>query len=172
MVQSIITLALIAWIMLKRFQPRALDGDTRRRIMPFVYMAIGVVFLVSAAHTKPAAGQPAPRAFGSGDVAYLVLIAVISFVVGLFRGTTLKLWVENGVVMRVYRPVTAAIWIGLIIVRVIAAKIGVAHGVADWVAGSADLFFFGLSSLGELITLLMRARGMGPERGGFRRFAD
>jgi hypothetical protein len=151
--QILIVVAVLALIMRKRLTPRPVKGDTRRWRMPLILMAIGVYGVYGATH-----GTNAVKITGL-DLGYLAIGVVLSLALGAVRGITIKLTESAMGVMQQYTYKTVALWVLIIVVRLVMDVVGKSAGVAGAVISSSILLMFGLSLLGESAAVAARVGG-------------
>ena len=148
--QIAIAAAVLVLVVARRFTPRPIRGNARRWRLPLIMCAIGAWDLVSLGRHTP------PIKITGTDLAFLVVGAAISGALGLLRGTTIRIYPLNGQLVQRYSPVTAALWIGTIAVRLGMDLAATSFGVAKDVASASLLLMFGISLLGE--SLIVAAR--------------
>jgi hypothetical protein len=148
-----IVVAVLAWVMVRRFSPRPVRGDRRRWRLPLVLCAIGVFDLAGLRHATP------PVHLNGTDLSFLVLGALVSAVLGLLRGGSIRIFQENGQLMQRYAPLTAVLWLVTIGVRAGIDAMAPSFGVSKTVAGASLLLMFGISLLGEAVTVAARTAG-------------
>lgn len=123
----------------------------RLLVLPLVFIALGVIDLTAptAPHLRPA------------DVAVLVAGAVVSVVLGAFRGATVELFPREGNLWQRYRVVTVLLWGVLIALKLLLTL--VAHLVGAAAAGNSEglMLTLGLSLLGEAVLVAPRALSTG-----------
>ena len=165
-IQGLLILALFCWILAKRFQWRPVRGDARQWRLPVILIAIGLYATLGSQH-KTSSG--ATIALTSKDYTYLVVGGLVCLVLGLLRGWTLQIADHGGQMMKRYRALTAALWVVLIVVRVGMDLYGSHVGVQSSVTGTSIMLMFGLSLLGESVSVALRTGGFGggPVGGGF-----
>jgi hypothetical protein len=156
--QGVLILALFCWILAKRFNWRPVRGDSRQWRLPVILIAIGVWATLGSQH-KDSSG--AVIAMTSKDDTYLVVGALVSLGLGMARGATLEIANHAGQMMKRYRPLTAVLWFVLIAVRLGIDLYGGHMGVSSAVIGTSIMLMFGLSLLGESLTVAMRTGAIG-----------
>ena len=161
--QGLLILALFCWILARRFQWRPVRGDARQWRMPLILIAIGVYATLGSQH-KTSSGSTI--ALTSKDYTYLVVGGLVCLVLGMLRGQTLEIADHAGQKMKRYRALTAVLWVVLIAVRVGMDLYGGHMGVQSAVIGTSIMLMFGLSLLGESVSVALRAGGFGGDRVG------
>jgi hypothetical protein len=162
-IQGLLILALFCWILAKRFNWRPVRGDSRQWRLPLILIAIGIYATVGSQH-KTSSG--AVIAMTTKDYTYLVIGALVSLGLGMARGSTLQIAEHAGQLMKRYRPLTAVMWVVLIVVRLGIDLYGGHMGVSSAVIGTSIMLMFGLSLLGESLVVAMRTGSIGS--GGYR----
>lgn len=153
--QVLIAVAVVVFIVGRRFTPRPVRGDRRRWTIPLALTAIGAYTLYGLGHGSK------PITWTKDDVVYIVIGLAASVVLGAARGFTLHIFDQGGTLMQRYRPLTALLWLVLIAVRIgldlSAKKMGVASAVPD----GSILLMLGASLLGEASVVSLRVPGIG-----------
>jgi hypothetical protein len=157
-IQGLLILALFCWILAKRFNWRPVRGDSRQWRLPLILIAIGIYATLGSQH-KTSSG--AVIAMTTKDYTYLVIGALVSLGLGMARGSTLQIANHAGQLMKRYRPLTAAMWAILIVVRLGIDLYGGHMGVSSAVIGTSIMLMFGLSLLGESLVVAMRTGSIG-----------
>ena len=157
-IQGVLILALFCWILSKRFQWRPVRGDSRQWRLPLILIAIGIWATLGTQH-KTSSG--AVIAMTSKDYTYLLVGALISLGLGMVRGRSLEIADHAGQLMKRYRPLTAALWVVLIVVRLGIDLYGGHMGVSSAIIGTSIMLMFGLSLLGEALVVAMRTGAFG-----------
>ncbi len=153
LVQVAIAVAVLVWVVARRFTPRPVRGDARRWRLPIVLCAIGVYDVASLSRHTP------PVHVSGTDLSFLLLGGLISAVLGLLRGGTVRVYRLNGQFMQRYAPVTAALWVGTIAIRAAMDLAAPSFGVDKSVASASLLLMFGISLLGESLAVAARTAG-------------
>ena len=156
--QGVLILALFCWILSKRFQWRPVRGDSRQWRLPLILIAIGVWATLGSQH-KTSSG--AVTTTTSKDYTYLLVGALVSLGLGMVRGRTLEIANHAGQTMKRYRPMTAVLWVVLIVVRLGIDLYGGHLGVSSAIIGTSIMLMFGLSLLGESLAVAMRTGAIG-----------
>jgi len=147
--QILLIVFVAALVIGKRMAGRPVD--TRRSVvMPGVLAVYGVVIL-----------HKSGTALTHTDQIWLVLQAAVSVVIGLVRGSTIRLYERNGVVWARYRPITLLLWIGSIAARFALEAAAVASGADKSAMTSSIMLMFGLSLAAESLIVLPRAHASG-----------
>jgi cytochrome bd-type quinol oxidase subunit 2 len=97
------------------------------------------------------------------DLSFLVLCGIVSAALGLLRGGTIRIYPLNGQLVQRYAPLTAALWIGTIAVRLAMDLSAPSFGVDKSVASTSLLLMFGISLLGESLAVAARTAGSPTE---------
>lgn len=168
--QGVLILALFCWILAKRFNWRPVRGDSRQWRLPLILIAIGVWATLGSQH-KTSSG--AVIAMTGKDYTYLFVGALVSLGLGMARGYTLEIANHAGQMMKRYRPTTAVLWFVLIAVRLGIDLYGGHMGVSSAIIGTSIMLMFGLSLLGESLSVAMRVGTVGGGGGnGGRSYGD
>ena len=162
-IQGLLILALFCWILAKRFNWRPVRGDSRQWRLPLILIALGVWATLGSQH-KTSSG--AVIAMTGKDYTYLLVGGLVSLGLGLVRGRTLEIADHAGQLMKRYRPLTAVLWAVLIVVRVGMDLYGGHVGVSSAVIGTSIMLMFGLSLLGESLSVALRVGSIGGGNGG------
>ncbi len=141
---NLIQILLIATVFVVVIVRRFAGAPVRARslVLPLAIAAYGA-YLLRGAH------------LGAGDVAFLALEAVLGFGVGALRGTTIALYVRDGVLWQRYRWSTLAVWVAAIALRVGMAVGGQLIGLH--VPQASLMLVLGLSFVGEGLVVGQRA---------------
>ena len=167
--QGVLILALFCWILAKRFNWRPVRGDSRQWRLPLILIAIGVWATLGSQH-KTSSG--AVIAITGKDYTYLFVGALVSLGLGMARGFTLEIANHAGQMMKRYRPPTAVLWFVLIAVRLGIDLYGGHMGVSSAIIGTSIMLMFGLSLLGESLSVAMRVGAIGGGGNGGRSYGD
>jgi hypothetical protein len=159
-VQILLFLAIIVWRLVRKMQERPVKTDAARWRLPLILTGLGAFETISLTHGAH------PVKFDTADVTYLVAVGAVSVVLGLVRGTTVRLADRGGVLTQRYTVLTAFLWLATVAVR-LGLDVTASHsfGVASAVTGTSILMMFGLSLLGESAMVTLRAgtlNGDGP----------
>lgn len=95
------------------------------------------------------------------DVVVLVVGGLVAVLAGMVRGTTIQVFVRDGVLWQRYRPLTIAVWVALVAVRVGLGFGATAVGAHRSVLTASLLLMLGLSLLGEAAVVLPRGLALG-----------
>jgi hypothetical protein len=152
-VQVLIVVAVLGLLVSRRFRPRPIRGDRRRWQLPIALIAFGVYSMIQLTRGSH------PISLTGTDLGYLAVGGAISAVLGLLRGTTVRIYREGGVLLQRYTAATAALWVATILVRLGIDAGAPSFGVAKTVAGASIMFMFGLSLLGESAVVAARTGG-------------
>jgi hypothetical protein len=93
------------------------------------------------------------------EIAIAVLGGLISAALGLLRGGTVRVYQLDGQLVQRYAPVTAALWIGTVAIRLTMDLAAPSFGVGKAVASASLLLMFGVSLLGESLAVAARTAG-------------
>ncbi|HEX4787374.1 MAG TPA: hypothetical protein VH372_02845 [Actinospica sp.] len=151
-VQILLFLVIIAWRLVRKMQERPVRTDVQRWRLPLILTVFGgyeTLALVRGAH---------PLKFDTADIGYLVAAGAVAVVLGLMRGSTVRIADRGGALTEKYTALTAFLWLATVALRlgmdVTASR---SLGVASAVTGSSVLLMFGLSLLGESAVVTLRA---------------
>ncbi|MBR7837285.1 hypothetical protein KDL01_28665 [Actinospica durhamensis] len=149
--QLLLFLVIIVWRLARKMRERPIATDAQRWRLPLILTAIG------GYETLSLTGGAHKIAFDTADVAYLVVVGALSVLLGLLRGTTIRIRDRGGELTQQYTPLTAGLWLGTVALR-LAADLTASHGlgVAAAVTGTSILMMFGLSLLGESVCVALR----------------
>jgi len=112
----LLALAGIALVMWSRIQGQPLQAK-RLLVLPAVFVVLGVSDLTGHhAH------------YTAADVGLLIAGGALAAVLGVARGATIELFTRDGELWQRYRPLTVALWLALIVAKVILAAIASAAG--------------------------------------------
>src|SRR5579859_2933865 len=153
---SLVQILLIAIVVVAVIVRRFAGAPVRARslVLPLAIAAYGA-YLLRGVH------------LGAIDVAFLALEAVLGFGVGALRGSTIALYVRDGVLWQRYRWSTLAVWVAAIALRVGLTVGGQLAGVH--VAQSSLMLVLGLSFVGEGLVVGQRAIRYGAPMAASRR---
>ncbi|MEV4619494.1 hypothetical protein AB0J74_12390 [Asanoa sp. NPDC049573] len=140
----LIALAVIAFVLVRRLAGMPLDGR-RLALLPVVLSVWGVTSLAQGF-------DGTLHAYGT-DVGLLALGALLAFGGGLVRGVTVKLYPRDGRLWYRYTWITVAVWVGLILLRVVQLTVGWAVGADTSVLAAGLPLMLGLSMIGEVAVL-------------------
>lgn len=135
--------AAIGYVLWSRMQGQPLVPK-RLIVLPAVLLVLGISDLTGSHHQTGA------------DIGFLVGGALLSGALGAARGSTIELFARDGVLWQRYRPVTVALWVALILSKIVLAVIASATG-AKGAATNGLLFTLGVSLLAESATVGPRA---------------
>jgi hypothetical protein len=162
--QALLFVVIIVWRIARKLQERPVRTDGRRWRLPLILTVVGGFETFSLASGKH------PLTFTGADVTYLVAVGAVSVVLGVVRGSTVRLSDRDGTLTQKYSMLTVGLWLGTIALRLGLDTVA-SHslGVAAAVTGTSILMMFGLSLLGESAMVAWRAgllgRGAGPNAG-------
>ena len=150
--QILLFLGIIVWRLVRKMQERPVKTDAQRWRLPLILTAVGVF------ETASLTGGAHPVRFTDADIAYLAAAGAVSIVLGLVRGSSVRLADRGGVLTQRYTPFTAFLWLATVAVRLgMDAAASHSFGVASAVTGTSILMMFGLSLLGESAMVTLRA---------------
>ena len=158
--QAVLFLAIIIWRLVRKMQERPVKTDGARWRLPLILTAIGgfeTDSLTRGAH---------PITISPADLTYLVAVSAVSIVLGLVRGSTIRITDRDGVLTQKYTGLTVGLWLGTVAIR-LGLDVGASHafGVSSAVTGTSILMMFGLSLLGESAAVAMRTGALGGSGG-------
>ena len=145
-----VAVAAVAYVLWSRMKGQPLQAK-RLLVLPVVLTVLGITDLT---------GSSAPH-LTAKDMAFLVLSAGISAVLGAARGATIELYSRGGELWQRYRPATAALWITLIAARLILIAIAAAAHASAGAGTSTLLLTLGVSLLAETAIVAPRALSTG-----------
>jgi Protein of unknown function (DUF1453) len=144
----LLVIAAIAYVMWKRMQGEPLQAK-RLMVLPVAFIVLGIGDLTAkSTHTAT-------------DVGFLVAGVVLSAGLGAARGRTTELFSRDGELWLRYRPVTVALWLALIAVKVLLAGIASAAGASAAAGTNGLLLALGVSLAAEAIVVGPRALASG-----------
>jgi drug/metabolite transporter (DMT)-like permease len=143
----LIALAVFAWILWRQLQVRELRRD-RSMILPLVLVVVGVAEIVGYAHDHPL--HP------TGYV-LLVVAIVVAGIFGAIRASTVRLWIEDGKLLRQGTYVTCALWLLALAIHLGGDHLIAPHD-ADRLGGVSLLLYLGFSLAVQRWCLNERAR--------------
>jgi hypothetical protein len=142
-VELILVIALIAYVLIRRTAGQPAQGK-KLLILPAVVMVIGFTGL---SHTW------SPLAVG-----FLVGTTAISFVIGILRGLSIRLFEKDGVVWMRYTATTVVLWVTNIAIKIAAAAvIAVVNPTAAHQESSGLLISLGMGVLMEGVVVANKA---------------
>ena len=143
-VTIVLVVAAIGYVLWSRMQGQPL-APKRLVVLPALLIALGISDLTGAHHQSGA------------DIGFLVGGALLSAALGAARGSTIELFARDGVLWQRYRPVTAALWVALILSKIVLAVIASAAGAKGGAGTNGLLFTLGISLLAESAVVGPRA---------------
>jgi membrane protein CcdC involved in cytochrome C biogenesis len=142
-IELVLIIALIAYVLIRRMAGQPAQGK-KLLVLPAVIMVIG---FLSLSHTW------SPLAVG-----FLVATTAISFVIGILRGVSIKLFEKDGVVWMRYTGTTVVLWVANILIKVAAAfAIAVINPTAAHQESSGLLISLGMGVLMEGVVVANKA---------------
>lgn len=127
----------IAFVMWSRMRGQPLQAK-RLLALPAVFVVLGVTDLTGK-HTH----------YTAADIAFLVAGLVLSAVLGFARGATIELFTRDGELWQRYRPITVALWLALIVSKIILGLIAGAAGASAAAGTNGLLLALGVSLAAE-----------------------
>lgn len=159
--QALLFLVIIVWRLARKLQERPVKTDFQRWRLPLILTVFGGYETISLASGKH------PLTFTGADVTYLVAVGGLSVVLGMVRGSTVRIFDRGGALTQEYSMLTVGLWLGTIALRLgLDATASHSFGVAGAVTGSSILMMFGLSLLGESAIVAWRVGGLGGAGNG------
>jgi hypothetical protein len=146
----LLAVAAVGYMLWSRMKGQPLQAK-KLLVMPAILMVLGVTDLT---------GSSAPH-LTAKDIAFLVASAGISAVLGAARGATIELYPSQGELWQRYRPVTAGLWLALIVAKLILMLIAGAAGASAGGGTSTLLLSLGISMLCEAAIVGPRALSTG-----------
>jgi hypothetical protein len=146
----LLVVAAVGYVLWSRMKGRPLKLK-RLLVLPVILTVLGITDLTgsSAPHLTPK------------DIAFLVVGAVISAVLGAARGATIELYPQQGELWQRYRRITVGLWITLIATKLVVLVIASVVGASAGGGTSSLLFCLGVSLLAETAIVGPRARSTG-----------
>ncbi|WP_345634051.1 hypothetical protein [Rugosimonospora acidiphila] len=139
--QVILIAAIVIYMIIRRFAGRPLQAKSA--ILPLALTAWGLYQLRDDRITAL-------------DVGFLVVSAIIALGAGAARGATIRLYTRDGHLWQRYRPVTLAVWVLVIALRIGLSDLGQANGVTLNSTGTL-LATLGASLIAETAVVSLRA---------------
>jgi hypothetical protein len=147
-IQVVLIASLVVFVIARRFAGSPVRAQSF--LIPAGLAAYGLIQL-RGAH------------IGVTDLGFLVVEAVLALAIGAARGTTIRLYVRDGVLWQRYQLMTLVAWVGAIALRVGLTVVGHLAGVH--VVSASLLLVLGLNFLGEALVVARRAQPRSlPER--------
>jgi FtsH-binding integral membrane protein len=145
-VTILLAVAAVGYVLWSRMKGQPLQAK-RLLILPAVLTVLGATDLTGHLTSK--------------DIAFLVASAAISAVLGAARGATIQLYAKDGELWQRYRPITAGLWLMLIVFKLI--MMAVAHSAGASAGGGSNglLLTLGVSLLAEAAIVGPRAVATG-----------
>ncbi len=146
----LLVVAAVGYVLWSRMKGQPLKLK-RLLVLPAILTVLGITDLTgsSAPHLTPK------------DIAFLVIGAVISAVLGAARGATIELYPQRGELWQRYRRITVGLWITLIATKLVVLVIASAVGASAGGGTSSLLLCLGVSLLAEAAIVGPRARSTG-----------
>lgn len=146
----IIGLVVLGWLMWRQLQVRELRRD-RGYGAALILVAIGLVEIVHYGREHPLGT--------SGDLLLATSIAVAAGF-GAVRATTVRLWTEDGRLLRQGTAITAALWLVAIAIHLAGDQVIAPHD-AERIGAVSLLLYLGVSLAVQRAALGERARRLG-----------
>jgi FtsH-binding integral membrane protein len=132
---------------------RRLAGEPLRAgrvtIFPLVIAVVGLYQISRVPHLT------------ATDIGVIGLEALVAVVLGMVRGSTIKVFVRDGHLWQKYSWATVGLWVGSILLRFGMTGGGMLLGADKSVMQSAILLTLGLTFAGEGAVIALRARTLG-----------
>jgi hypothetical protein len=143
-------------LLVTRARGRPLE-PARLLVGPLLLIAIGIGSSTPALHGATLHGATLHGAAWHG-IDYLIvgLDLLDSLLVGTIRGFTVRLYQRDGAPWYRYGPVTIALWLLSILIRVGLVILGAAHHASPLAEGSDLLFMLGLALLCQNVVVVQR----------------
>lgn len=146
----LLVIAAIVFVLWSRMRGQPLRVK-RLLVLPVVLIVIGIADL---------SGSKAPH-LSSTDVAFLAASIALSVILGAARGATIELYPNQGELWQRYRGSTVALWIALIVTKVVILAIAKAAGASAGGGTNSLLVSLGASLLAEAAIVGPRALSTG-----------
>ena len=143
----VIGLALLGWLLWRQLQVRELRRD-RGYLFPLIVVAVGVVEIAHYDGSHP---------LGATGTALLATSLVVAAVFGALRATTVRLWIEDGRLLRQGTLITAALWLVAIAIHLAGDRLIAPHD-AERIGAVSLLLYLGVSLAVQRAALGERAR--------------
>ncbi|HEY0279785.1 MAG TPA: hypothetical protein VGC32_16100 [Solirubrobacterales bacterium] len=143
----LIALVLLGWLLWRQLQVRELRRD-RGYLLPLIVAAIGMFEVVRYGEDHP---------LGASGIALLAASLVVAAAFGAIRATTVRLWVDDGRLLRQGTLITAALWLIAIAVHLAGDRVIAPHD-ADRIGAVSLLLYLGVSLAVQRAALGERAR--------------
>lgn len=150
-VPAAVDLAIIVLLLVTRARGRPLE-PARLLAGPLLLVAIGIGSSTPALHGTTLHGAT----WHGIDYLIVGLDLLDSLLVGTIRGFTVRLYQRDGVPWYRYGPVTIALWLLSILIRVGLAVLGAAHHASPLAEGGDLLFMLGLALLCQNVVVVQR----------------
>lgn len=150
-VPAAVDLAIIVLLLVTRARGRPLE-PARLLAGPLLLIAIGIGSSTPALHGAALHGAT----WHGIDYLIVGLDLLDSLLVGTIRGFTVRLYQRDGAPWYRYGPVTVALWLLSILIRVGLAVLGAAHHASPLAEGSDLLFMLGLALLCQNVVVVQR----------------
>lgn len=142
-IELILIIALIAYILIRRLAGQPAQGK-KLLILPAIIMVIGIA---SLSHT-----------WSPFAISFLVATTGVSFIIGILRGVSIKLFGKDGVVWMRYTATTVVLWVANIAIKIAAAiTIATINPVAAHQESSGLLISLGMGVLMEGVVVALKA---------------
>jgi hypothetical protein len=146
---AVLVLALVAWVLYRQTIARPVSARSLV-ILPGVLVVIGLAAISNVDHGS----------LSSTAVTYLALDLVSSVALGALRGCFVKVFERDGVMWRQGGPITIALWVVAIGVRIVIAILASNAGVGN-VSDAALEVAFGVSLLAQNGVVALRGTRQG-----------
>lgn len=145
-VEIVVAIAAVGFVLWSRTKGQPLRAK-RLLVLPVVLTVIGATDLSGS--------------LSSADVGFLVGGLIVSVILGAARGATIEVYPAQGELWQRYRRSTVALWIALIVIKVILLGVASATGAAAGGGTNSLLLTLGASLLAEAAVVGPRALSTG-----------
>jgi drug/metabolite transporter (DMT)-like permease len=143
----LIGLVVLGWLLWRQLQVRPLRHD-RGYVFPLAICVVGVVQILSYNHE---------HRLSDGSLALLALSIAIAAAFSIWRATTVRVWLEDGQLVRQGTAVTIALWLVAIAIHLGGDHLIAPHD-ADRLGSVSLLLYLGVSLGVQRFALGERAR--------------
>ena len=145
---AVIGVALVVFIIYRQLSRQPLEGR-RLVVLPLVLAVLG---LYNLSHKPPTMGAA---------VTALAISLASAVVLGLARGVSMRVWQEAGTVLRQGAPLTLALWVLSLVVRLGIGALAQRSGVAQSVTVGELPLFLGVTLAAQNGVIWTRAQALG-----------
>lgn len=146
----LIGLLVVVWLLWRQLQVRELRRD-RGYTASLIMVAVGVIEVVRYGHDHP---------LGATGIVLLATSIVVAAAFGAIRATTVRLWFEDGRLLRQGTAITAALWLIAIAIHIGGDQVIAPHD-AERIGAVSLLLYLGVSLAVQRAALGERARRLG-----------